>query len=145
MTIVVGIDGSPVSQQALAWAIAEGALRRTPVRAVHVWEYATELAPTALELGGPTFASDLVDPGRQQEAAERLLAAAVAEVEGSEGVELRSVEGEPADVLFEQSSEAELLVVGSHGHGALAGALLGSVSQAVTHRAACPVVVVRGK
>ena len=57
--------------------------------------------------------------------------------------ELVSVEGRPAEVLVGESREADLLVVGSRGHGAVASALLGSVSRACTQHAQCPVVVIR--
>jgi len=52
-------------------------------------------------------------------------------------------EGNPADVLVQESKDADLLVVGSRGRGGFAALLLGSVSTAVTHHASCPVVVVR--
>ena len=60
-------------------------------------------------------------------------------------VEVRQqvLRGHPATVLLEQAKDADLLVVGSHGHGGFVGALLGSMSQRCTHYASCPVVVVR--
>ena len=59
-----------------------------------------------------------------------------------EGVELRAIEGNPADVLHDEARDAALLVVGSRGRGGFSGLLLGSVSQRVAQRAPCPVVVV---
>ena len=53
------------------------------------------------------------------------------------------VEGYPAPTLIDEAREADLLVVGSRGHGAFAGMLLGSVSQHCAQQAACPVVIVR--
>jgi nucleotide-binding universal stress UspA family protein len=58
-------------------------------------------------------------------------------------VETRLLPGVPGTVLAEVSREAQLLVVGSRGHGGFHGLLLGSVSQQVLHRAKCPVAVVR--
>jgi nucleotide-binding universal stress UspA family protein len=54
------------------------------------------------------------------------------------------VEGNPAQVLLDASAGADLLVVGSRGHGGFASALLGSVSQHCVHHADCPVVIIRG-
>ena len=76
-----------------------------------------------------------------QEGAAQRLAAAVAEVAGAEAVEQLAVRGHAAEVLVAQSRDAELLVVGSRGHGTITGAVLGSVSHACTHHASCPVVV----
>jgi nucleotide-binding universal stress UspA family protein len=143
MTIIVGIDGSPVSRQALDWAVAEGALRATPVRAVHVWEIATGASPSGHVFGGPVDGALIADFDDQRRAAEQRLAETVAAIDGAEAVERHVVEGDPATVLCEASREGELLVVGSHGHGGIASVLLGSVSQACTLHAACPVVVVR--
>jgi nucleotide-binding universal stress UspA family protein len=143
MTIIVGIDGSPVSRQALAWAVAEGKLRGTPVRAVYVWELAPAVAPSGHVFGGPVDDMLIADLDGQRRAAEQRLAETVAAIDDTDAVELQVLEGDPATVLCEQSAEGELLVVGSHGHGGLASVLLGSVSQACTHHAACPVVVVR--
>jgi nucleotide-binding universal stress UspA family protein len=57
-------------------------------------------------------------------------------------IERRVSEGAPATVLVDESRQADLLVVGSRGHGGFAGLLLGSVSQQCSHHAACPVVIV---
>jgi nucleotide-binding universal stress UspA family protein len=144
MTIVVGIDGSPESKRALRWAVDEGRLRGTPVRAVHAWEY-PPLALTAdpfLPGGGNSL--DLVDPGALNDAAVAFLAAAVAEAtDAPDEVEQVAVEGHAAEVLLEAAKDASLLVVASRGHGGFTGALLGSVSQAAVSHAPCTVVVVR--
>jgi nucleotide-binding universal stress UspA family protein len=78
--------------------------------------------------------------------AAQVLAAAIAEVTGpDEPVTIKStvVEGNPARALLDASAGAELLVVGSRGHGGFAEALLGSVDQHCVHHATCPVVVIR--
>ena len=143
MTITVGVDGSPVSQQALSWAIAEGRLRHDSVLAVYVWDHAPDVAA-----GGRVFGPSGDQALRQsldalQQGAERRLAEAVAELGESGEVEQRAVRGHPVETLVEQSRGARLLVVGSRGHGDLTGSLLGSVSRGCTHHASCPVVVIR--
>jgi nucleotide-binding universal stress UspA family protein len=57
-------------------------------------------------------------------------------------VESRVVEGTPPDALFDAATGADLLVVGTRGHGRLSGLLLGSVSQKLAHHAPCPLVLV---
>lgn len=126
MTIVVGVDGSAVSTQALTWALAEGRVRGEGVRAVYVWAH----APAG-------------SAGEGQEAAERRLAEIVAELSDAHDVEQRAVHGHPIEVLVEQSVDASLVVVGSRGHGKLGSTLLGSVSRGCALHAECPVVVVR--
>jgi nucleotide-binding universal stress UspA family protein len=138
--IVVGVDGSPSSRAALAWAVDQAGLTGASVEAVIAWHYpvmfgSTPFGPGPLENAdfGEWAASVLnhtiketVDPG--------------APVKVSATVR----EGNPAQVLLELGVGADLLVVGSRGHGGFAEALLGSVSQACVHHAQCPVVIVRG-
>jgi len=74
---------------------------------------------------------------------ERIPGRIVAGVDGSPSSRA-ACEGTPAQVLLEAADGADLLVVGSRGHGGFAEALLGSVSEACVHHAQCPVVIVRG-
>ena len=79
-------------------------------------------------------------------AAEEILVAALADAgvaDDTRPVTTAPVEGHPAEVLMQKAEGAELLVVGSRGHGRIFGALLGSVSQYVAAHAACPVVVIK--
>jgi nucleotide-binding universal stress UspA family protein len=146
-TIVVGVDGSPASLAALRFALGEARLRRTRVLALHAWVLPLTEAPGPflLELpsrAGPSVQELSADLGR---AADARLAAALDEVaEVAEGVEVerRVVEGQAASMLVEASEGADLLVVGSRGHGGFHGLLLGSVSQQCAHHARCPVVIV---
>jgi nucleotide-binding universal stress UspA family protein len=79
-------------------------------------------------------------------AAERILVAALADAGAADNhvtVTTAPVQGHPAEVLMQQAERAELLVIGTRGHGRIVGALLGSVSQYLAAHATCPVVVVR--
>jgi nucleotide-binding universal stress UspA family protein len=138
--IVVGVDGSAASRAALRWALGQAELTGAAIDAVVAWQY-----PVAT--GGYAWAPVAVmDSSDLQEAAEKTLADEVGEVTGGSTVQVRSrvVEGIAAQALLAASVGAELLVVGSRGHGGFAGALLGSVSQHCVHHATCPVVIIRG-
>lgn len=140
-TIAVGVDGSEGAEVALRFALEEAKLRGAAVRAVHAWRF----VPTSryVDVG---FQGLDVDVGTLQRAAEASLEANVAAVAGDgSGVEIeqRVVEGPAAGVLVDESRDADLLVVGSRGHGGFTGLLLGSVSQQVAQHATCPVVIVR--
>ena len=136
--IVVGVDGSAPSTDALRWALGQARLSGAVVEAVLAWHV------PATDGWAPVF--DLVED--LTKASERTLADTIAQVAGDGGpvtVEQRVVGGEPAQVLLAAAKGADLLVVGSRGHGAVIGALLGSVSQYCVHHAPCPVVVVRSE
>jgi len=135
-TIVVGVDGSEESRRALRWAIDEAQLRGARVVALRAWVY------PALAAGGLIPATtDLVGQLATNERQE--LAATVAEFEAG-GVEIEQlvVEDAAARALVEAAAGADLLDVGSRGHGGFTGLLLGSVSQQCAHHAPCPVVII---
>ncbi|WP_220150435.1 universal stress protein [Gaiella occulta] len=136
--IVVGIDGSDVSKEALRLALYEAALRGTRVRAVHAW---LPVLPVALTGPGVVPPID-IEPIR--DAAAELLSATVAAVAGEKAadVELAAVEGHAAGAILENAHDAELIVVGQRGHGAIKTLVLGSVSHDVVQHARCPVLVV---
>jgi nucleotide-binding universal stress UspA family protein len=132
--IVVGADGSPSAIAALRWACDEADDRDAELVVVHVWDY-----PYATELGSPT-ARDMtrVDASLELEAAARLAR------DWRRGpVHDELVEGSTSAELVSRSRHADLLVLGSRGRSPVRAALFGSVSQAVSARAACPTVVVR--
>ena len=137
--IVVGVDGSEESKEALRWAIDEGHLRQATVRAVYVWTYPVIFT-------GELVPPSLVDANALRDAAQKALDDTVAEVAGDtpDAYIERVVEhGSVAHVLVDAAQEANLLVVGSRGHGGFTGSLLGSVSQQCAHHASCAVVIVR--
>jgi nucleotide-binding universal stress UspA family protein len=135
--IVVGIDGSAPSRSALAWAIRQASLSGATVEAIIAWQY-----PTAYGYPVP-----MAPPFTPSETAEGVLSTAIAEVgHGStDQVEIvpEVLEGNPAQVLLKASAGADLLVIGSRGHGGFVEALLGSTGQHCLHHASCPVVIIR--
>jgi nucleotide-binding universal stress UspA family protein len=138
--IVVGVDGSPASRTALEWAGDEAVRHGSELVVLTAWlPVPPPLAGTSSTL--PTHG--LTDAG---ETAKELLMAAVRDVLGEDPpvlVQPQVKEGSAAKLLIDFSEDADLLVVGSSGHGGFAGMLLGSVSQHVTAHAKCTVVVVR--
>lgn len=138
--IVVGVDGSGHAQRALEWAMNEAALRNTPLTVITVHQVAIDHWGLA-ELHYPQD-----EPARQraEEAARQAVDKAVAQLSGTKppSVQVKAVSGIPAEVLINQSKDADLLVVGSHGGGA-EHLVMGSVSSKMAHHAACPVVIVR--
>jgi nucleotide-binding universal stress UspA family protein len=134
--IVVGVDGSGSSKAALRWAVRQAKLTGSSVEAVTTWRY-----PTAYGLApGP---ESVLDFGTH---AKNVLVEALAEVSGFEpDVPVRPLvtEGAAAEVLLHEARGADLLVVGSRGHGGVASAFLGSVSMYCVLHAHCPMLVLR--
>lgn len=134
--VVVGIDGSPVSESALAFAFDAAAVRRVPLVAVHAW-WDVLVDPAA----APFLDVAAAEAREQEVLAERL--AGWGEKYPDVAVRRVVVADRPARALVDRSHDAQLVVVGSRGRGGFTGLLLGSVSQALLHHAACPVAVVR--
>ena len=133
--IVVGVDGSEPSLKALRWAAQQARLTGATLRVLTTWEVATGTGWV------PTFPVDY-DP---QAVARQALDEAVTETLGADpdvAVERVVMEGHAAPVLLAAAKDADLLVVGSHGHGAFAGMLIGSVSEHLVRHAPCAIVVV---
>jgi nucleotide-binding universal stress UspA family protein len=142
--IVVGVDHSAGAKAALRFALEEARLRGAMLRVVHAWQYGY-IGATGLEGAYPALGGDIKELRDGAETAlEETLRESIPETDTVE-IERRLVEGRPAAVLVDESEGADLLVVGSRGHGGFAGLLLGSVSQQCAHHAACPVVIVHGK
>ena len=133
--ILVGVDGSEPSRKALKWAAGQARLTGASLRVLTTWEVATGTGWV------PTFPIDY-DP---EAIATKALEQAITEVLGPDpGIAVEQVvkEGHAAPVLLAEAREADLLVVGSHGHGAFAGMLVGSVSEHLVRHAPCVIVVV---
>lgn len=140
--IVVGVDGSNSSSEALRWAIAEARLRSVPVRAVHAWAYSRPLVPSFV--GYPYSAESFGNAIDDRWQAEQRLERATSELAEAQEIECVVVEGSAAQALIDAVGEADVLVVGSRRHGGFTNLLLGSVSQQCAQHAPCPVVIVRG-
>lgn len=136
--IVVGLDGSQESEDALRWAVEAARCRKASVDAVHVWRY-----PVGVYGGGlvppPYIARDSLI-AEAQETLDRTCDAVP-----SDDVEVRRhlEEGPAARCLLDLAKDAVMLVVGSRGRGGFAGLLLGSVSQQLAQHSTCPVVIVK--
>ena len=142
--IVVGVDQSEGAKAALRFALEEAKLRHARLRVVHAWQYGT-IGTAGVESFYPAVGADVSEVREAAEQAlEQTLRKTLPDTDSVE-VEQRLVEGRPAGVLVNESRDADLLVVGSRGHGGFSELLLGSVSQQVSHHAACPVVIVRPK
>lgn len=134
--IVVGIDGSSSSAAAAEWAARQAELTDSTLYAITTWH-----SPTSF--GYPMPIPDGFDPAGE---AMKVLDEAVAKLATSHpsvDIQTSVAEGYAAQILVEASNDAELLVVGSRGHGELAGMLLGSVSEHCVTHAHCPVLVFR--
>jgi nucleotide-binding universal stress UspA family protein len=130
--IVVGFDGSEGGARALSWAVGEAAQRGGTVQAVTAWQW------TDPALG--------LDVRAEHDRMARLslteaIKGAVAD-HPEVPVAGDAVPGRPAEVLTRAAAGADLLVLGSHGHGRLFHAVLGSVAEECVRAAVCPVVVV---
>jgi nucleotide-binding universal stress UspA family protein len=134
--VVAGVDDSPECEPALAYAFEQAKLRGATLRVVHAWQLPVHaFAPEA------AYDMDEVRTAQHQVVRDRVeaLRTGYPQVTVIEDV----ISAHPVDALVEASGRADLLVVGSHGRGALGSMLLGSVSRGVLHHAGCPVAVVR--
>jgi nucleotide-binding universal stress UspA family protein len=131
-----GFDGSPESEEALAWAAALARRRRARLQVLAVHSRVAFGAVSTTGAFGYRSADDALRDGLEQ----RMRAALATLADGSE-VSGELLEGDAATELAAASAELDLLVLGSRGYGSVRSALLGSVSRALVRSAACPVVV----
>lgn len=142
--IVVGVDGSPSSRAALRWAVHQAGMTGGSVEAITAWH-----SPGLIGLGVPFTESETGsgDDSRIRDAAENMVRAAIAEaVAGETEVQVTGEvgEGSAAQLLLDAAKGAAMVVVGSRGHGGIAGTLLGSVGQTLAQHSPCPVLIIRG-
>ncbi|MCP2242353.1 universal stress protein [Lentzea aerocolonigenes] len=136
--VVVGLDGSPAGDAALAFAFEAAALRGVALHAVHTWWDVT--AETAWQRGLTATNLASIEAAEQRLLTEHLATCAAAYPHVP--VHRVLTRDRPAHTLVQQSANAQLIVVGTRGRGGFRGLLLGSTSQALIHHACCPVAVV---
>jgi nucleotide-binding universal stress UspA family protein len=136
--IVVGVDDGPLGKEALRFALHEATMRGTRLRAVHAWD-----AVPAVAMTGPGMIAP-VSSDAAREAAARRLGEIVDAVAGdrADQIERVVVEGPAGEAILDHARDAEMIVVGTRAHRALAELFLGSVSHHVVKHARCPVTVV---
>ncbi len=134
LPVVVGVDGSPASVGATEIAFDEASRRGVDLVAVHAWS-----DDSLFTVPGVDWSA--VAGGEEEVLAERLAGTAADYPDVT--VHRVVVRDQPARYLAEQASNAQLLVVGSHGRGGFAGMLLGSVSTALVHTVTIPTIVAR--
>ncbi|WP_298181660.1 universal stress protein [Saccharomonospora sp.] len=137
--VVVGVDGSPLSESAVARAFEEAALRSAPLVAVHAW---VDVEDESVLRRARLFFTNTPEEQEVRALLDEQLAAWEEKYPGV-SVERVMVRDRPRRQLLERSGTAQLVVVGSRGRGGFTGMLLGSTSQALIHHAGCPVMVVR--
>lgn len=135
--VVVAVDGSENSLQALEWAVRDAAARGAALEVVHAW--------SVPNTAGFPYSGMVFEPAPFKEAADRVLAEALGRADVSvldQPPTAIALEGHPASAVLDHAEGADLLVIGSRGLGGFKGLLLGSVSQRLAQYATCPVVVV---
>lgn len=139
MPVMVGYDGSEVSERALQFGAEEASMRGLPLEIIAVWEQPT------VDLGMGAGAA--VDPAMSEVVADQASGLANHAAENLQGSALEvsaiALPGPAAAALVDRGKDADLLVVGSHGRGAVADFLLGGVSRQVATHARCPTIIVR--
>jgi nucleotide-binding universal stress UspA family protein len=140
-SMVVAFDGSPSALAALNWAIEKAPLLHLEIHLVHIWEY----SESSIDIAAVGFGSaGYVGEGDPKSWSEQILSHGLSSLAQGvgEGIRTDSIEGGVVKTLVELSKEAQLMVMGSRGHGKLADLILGSVSESCSAKSKCPVVIV---
>jgi len=137
--IVIGVDGSDVAKEALQYGLHEASMRGSRVRVVHSW-----MVSQAMPASGPGMIAP-IDIAPYEQAHEEQVRATVKAVAGDKAdeIDLVVVESPAGPAIIDNAHDAELIVVGRRGRGAMASLVLGSVSSYVIQHATCPVLVVQ--
>ena len=137
--IVVGVDGSAPSIRALQWAARQADWSGATLEVLTAWTFPEHPAPLGLEIHVP-WPDELIAEARVK--LDEVIGDALPNIDPRRVI-ARVIRGSAVRVLLDAARDAELLVVGSCGRGAMAELLLGSVSENCVRHADCPVVVVR--
>ncbi|MGH3360821.1 MAG: universal stress protein [Nocardioides sp.] len=132
--IVCGIDGSEAGQRALEWAMDEAIRRKCTLRVVTAWAW------DGVEAMGVASSPEAAHSHAKQ-IQDVAVARVLADIDDPPEVEQVVLRGVASERLCTSAVDAELMVLGSHGHGAVHDKLVGSTSQRAIHHAACPVVI----
>jgi nucleotide-binding universal stress UspA family protein len=134
--IVVGVDGSPLAETALEYAIEEARLRDAKLQVTYAYPV---LASALTGSTGNDYYQQVEDEAKE------FMQGVLTKAPSTDGIDVEwlATPGNPSEVLIEASREATLLVVGSRGVGGFMGLLMGSTSTQCVHYSHCPVLVVR--
>jgi nucleotide-binding universal stress UspA family protein len=137
--IVVGVDGSEGSVEALRWAVSEAKLHGAKLRAVAAWEF-----PYMYGEGAVLLPLDQIE-AETRDRLDKTIHDTITDPAVRDQIDQAVISGHPSSILEVESKTSDLVVVGARGHGGFVGLLLGSVSDQIVKHAHCPVVVVRTK
>jgi nucleotide-binding universal stress UspA family protein len=132
--IVCGIDGSPAGQRALEWAMDEAIRRNCKLRVVTAFTWDLGEA-----VGGPSSSAAAQSEAKQIQ--DIAVSGVLTDTDNPPEVEKVLVRGAASESLCRSALDAELIVLGSHGHGAVHDQLVGSTSMRAIHHASCPIVI----
>jgi nucleotide-binding universal stress UspA family protein len=138
--VVVGVDGSPSSAAAMNWAARYARAMGATLRVVLAWHYPAAAGQAPVGVAPPSVTAE-VEQSRN-DIVDKTIAAAF-DGRPEVPIERKIAYGHPAQVLIDESADADLLVVGNRGYGGFTGMVLGSVSTHCVTHAHCPVTVVR--